>query len=200
MDPLEALLSPVARILSRNIRETTPARELAAKLDGKVIAVRVSDTALAMYFAIHDGGLTLSSEHSAEPDAVISGSLLSLARLAGGDEQTIHEVALDFAGDPGTAQAFRKLLAFAKPDVEEELSGVIGDTAAHGLGQVARGVRRWARDARAVMRGNVREYLQEERRAVPSRYEVETFANGVATLRDDVERLAARIDRLERGD
>ena len=200
MDPLEALLSPVARILSRNIHETMPARELAAKLDGKVIAVRVSDTALAMYFAIRDGGITLSSERSEEPDAVISGSLLSLARLAGGDEQTIHEVALDFAGDPGTAQAFRKLLAFAKPDVEEELSGVIGDAAAHSLGQAARGVRRWARDARAIMRDNVREYLQEERRAVPSRYEVETFANDVATLRDDVERLEARIERPEIGD
>lgn len=200
MDPLEALLTPVARILTRNIRETTPARELAKKLDGQVIAVRVSDTALAMYFAVRDGGLTLSSEPGAEPDAVISGSLLSLARLAVGDEQTIHEVALDFTGDPGTAQAFRKLLAFAKPDLEEELSGVVGDAAAHSLAQLARGVSRWARDARSIMGGNVREYLQEERRAVPSRYEVETFASDVATLRDDVERLAARIDRLKRGD
>lgn len=46
------------------------------------------------------------------------------------------------------------------------------------------------------MRDNIREYLQEESRDVPSRYEVERFSKGVNVLRDDVDRLAARIDQL----
>jgi ubiquinone biosynthesis protein UbiJ len=43
---------------------------------------------------------------------------------------------------------------------------------------------------------NFREYLQEESRDVPSRYEIERFAKRVNELRDDVDRLAARIGRL----
>ena len=49
------------------------------------------------------------------------------------------------------------------------------------------------------MGANIREYLQEESRDAPSRYEVDRFSDNVSTLRDDVDRLEARIERL-RGD
>jgi ubiquinone biosynthesis protein UbiJ len=48
------------------------------------------------------------------------------------------------------------------------------------------------------MGANVREYLQEESGDVPSRYEVEKFAGQVNVLRDDVDRVEARINRLLR--
>ena len=199
MDPLETLLRPATQILNRNIQQMTAARELTAKLAGQVVAVRVSDTALAMYFTIEKDAIQLSHQSDTEPDIVISGSLITLARVASGDEQTIHDVSLQLIGDAGDAQAFQKLLAYAKPDIEEELAGIIGDTAAHGIGQVARGVLDWARDARSTLSSNLREYLQEESRDVPSRYEVERFSRDVNRLRDDVDRLAARIDRLQGG-
>ena len=198
MDPLESLLRPAALLLNRNIREVTPARELCAELAGTVAAIRVRNTSLAMYFTIHEDSLELSAESSREPDIGITGSLLTLADLAGNaDAAAIRYGSLELVGDVGKAQAFQRLLAYAKPDIEEELSAIIGDTAAHGLGQLARGVGRWARDARSTMADNVREYLQEESRDLPSRYEIERFNERVGTLRDDVERLAARIDRLQ---
>ena len=49
------------------------------------------------------------------------------------------------------------------------------------------------------MNANIREYLQEESRELPSRYEVERFTADVNALRDDVERLAARVQRLRQG-
>jgi len=194
MNPLESLLQPVARVLNRNIRESTAANELCRRLEGKLIAIRVRDTALTSYLEIRDGALRLTAGHDAEPDVVISGSIVTLALMAG--EDSIRDGSLDLTGDAATAQAFQRLLGHAKPDVEEELSGIIGDTAAHGLGELARGFGRWARDARSIMRDNIREYLQEESRDVPSRHEVERFAQDVGRLRDDVDRLAARIARL----
>ena len=44
---------------------------------------------------------------------------------------------------------------------------------------------------------NLSEYLQEESRAVPSRYEADRFRGRVDTLRDDVARFEARLKRLE---
>ena len=201
MDPLEKLLRPLTTDLNRNISETTPARELCQRLDGKTVAIRVRDTALAMYFEISDEVLMLKAVSESDPDVVLTGSLLTLARMAGPKDRSASEVAardgaLDITGDAYTAQTFQKLLGYAKPDFEEELSHVIGDTAAHSTSRLARGVAKWARGARATLGSNIREFLQEESRDVPSRYEVERFAGQVYSLRDDVARLEARIKRL----
>ena len=194
MNPLEALLQPITRVLNRNIRESSRASELCERLDGKLIAIRVRDTGLAGYFEIGRNALDLTTESDGDPDVVITGSLVSLALMAG--EDAIRDGSLDLTGDAATAQAFQQLLTHARPDIEEELSAVIGDAAAHGLGEFARAVGQWARETRSIMGDNIREYLQEESRDVPSRYEVEQFARDVGRLRDDVDRLAARIRRL----
>jgi ubiquinone biosynthesis protein UbiJ len=154
MDPLETLLRPITTVLNRNIGEITPARELCARLDGKTIAIRVRDTALAMYFTIRDELIELAADSDDEPDVVITGSLLTLARIAGkGGENALRPGSLDLTGDVATAEAFQELLGYAKPDIEEELSGIVGDVAAHRLGEVARGVGNWARNARETMDG-----------------------------------------------
>ena len=198
MGPLEAVLRPVANVLNRNIRATTPAHELCSKLAGTIVAVRVRNTALAAWFIIGEDMLELSADCDDEPDLVISGSLLTLARMAGeSGTGALRDGSLELTGDPHLAGDFQKLLAYARPDIEEELSGVVGDAVAHRLGNIARGVSSWSRDARSTRGANIREYLQEESRDVPSRYEVDRFADRVSTLRDDVDRLAARISHLQ---
>ena len=197
MNPLEAALRPIAGMLNRNIRETTPARELCGKLDGTVVAVRVRDTALTAWFLIRGDELELTADHDGEPDVAISGSLVTLARLAGNAGlDAVRKGDLEITGDAHSAERFQRLLAYAKPDFEEELSTVVGDAAAHRVGEVVRGIGRWGREARSTMGANIREYLQEESRDAPSRYEADRFAADVDALRDDVERLEARIGRL----
>lgn len=201
MDPLEKLLRPITGILNRNISETTPARELCRQLDSKTVAIRVRDTALAMYFDINDEVLTLGSESEVDPDVILTGSLLTLARMAApavqaSDGAAIRDGTLDITGDAYTAQRFQQLLHYARPDIEEELSQVFGDAAAHRAGEFARGVRAWASNARTTIGSNISEYLQEESSEVPSRYQVDRFASDVDSLRDDVARLEARINRL----
>lgn len=197
-DPLETLLRPVSDVLNRNIREITPARKIAAELSGSTVAIRVRDTALAMYFVFDQDVVALKTEYADEPDVAITGSLLTLARMIqGGGEAAIRNGDVELTGDAATAQRFQKLLDFAQPDLEEELSRFIGDVAAHRIAEVARGVGNWAREVRKTMGGNMREYLQEESRELPTRYEVDRFSDQVGVLRDDVERLAARLQRLE---
>jgi len=197
VNPLEAALRPIATVLNRNIKATTPARELCRKLSGTVVAIRVRNTALTAWFIVQDECLELTTETDREPDVLISGSIVTLAQMAGDSGgNAVRAGSLEFTGDPVLADEFRQLLAFAKPDIEEELSGFVGDVAAHRLGEFARGLNKWGREARATMGANIREYLQEESRDVPSRYEVERFTANVSALRDDVDRLDARIKRL----
>jgi ubiquinone biosynthesis protein UbiJ len=198
MDALERLLQPLATLANRQIRMKTPARELAQELQGSVVGVRVKNTALAMYFHVADGEMSVTGDFEGVPDAVITGSLFTLAQMAGqSGESAVRDGSLELAGDAALAQSFQRLLRHARPDIEEELSGVIGDVAAHGLGELARSVTDWSREARSTLRRNLSEYLQEESRAVPTRYEADRFRGEVEAMRDDVARLEARVKRLE---
>ena len=197
MNPLEAALQPFTRVLNRNIQSTTPARELCSELAGAVVAIGVSKTTLTAWFIIHDDHLDVTTETQDDADITINGSLITLARMAtDGDMQSLRSGSLQMSGDPVLAEKIQQLLDLAKPDLEEELSGIVGDAAAHQIGEFARGVSKWGAEARTTMGDNIREYLQEESRDLPSRYEMERFTSAVDVLRDDVDRLAARVRRL----
>jgi ubiquinone biosynthesis protein UbiJ len=198
LDSLRIILQPVASLLNRQIRVQTPARLLCESLNGTSAAIRVRNTSLVAYLLIDSGQVCLAGEYTLEPDVVISGTLVSLLQLAGSaNEDLIRRGDLELTGDAHVATQLKKLLVLARPDAEEELSRLVGDVAAHGIGSVVRGIGKWGRDARGVLRQNISEYLQEESRALPSRYEVERFRGRVELLRDDVARLEARIRRLE---
>ena len=100
-------------------------------------------------------------------------------------------------GDDQTAHRFSEALGGLDIDWEEQLSHITGDIAAHEIG---RGLRALAREGKRIGRSsgdNLSEYLTEEARLLPHRFEVDDFLSEVDALRDDVERLAARITLLE---
>jgi ubiquinone biosynthesis protein UbiJ len=198
MSSLEALLRPVTSMINRQIEAKSPARELCAGLADRVMAIRVRNTAIAIYLLVDQDQVSLSTEYEQDPDVVVSGSLLDLTRLAGpAGAAVIRDGDIELSGDAHLAEDFQKLLRYGRPDLEEELSGVIGDVAAHGIGEIFRGVGEWGREARATMRQNVGEYLQEESRTVPTRDEVDAFRGQVDTLRDDVARFETRLKTIE---
>ena len=69
---------------------------------------------------------------------------------------------------------------------------------AHQIGGGVRSGLQWGRRSLIAATTNLREYLQEEIRLLPSRYEANEFLAQVDGLRDDVERLEARVSRLRR--
>ena len=83
-----------------------------------------------------------------------------------------------------------------RPDLEEELSGLIGDVPAHQVGRVARAARGWTHRAVRTTAENLAEYLGHERQHLIPRNEGEQFLRGVDAVREDVDRLEARIDLL----
>lgn len=197
-DALETMLRPVAALLNRQIQSKTPARELCAELRDRVFALRVTNSALTMYIIVGRDQVFLRSDYGDEPDVVISGSVLALARLASpADDTVVRGDGVELGGDLILARKFQTLLGYARPDFEEELSGLVGDAAAHSIGELVRNVSQWGREAGSTLQQNVSEYLQEESRTVPSRYEAEVFRDQVDTLRDDVARFEARLKQVE---
>lgn len=192
-------LAPLESLLNRNIAASSTARSLCRRLDTKVLALHVDGVPLSIYFKSQGESMSLDTKHEGEPNATLSGTPLSFLRLAGPQpEAALRAGAVKIQGDAEVVQAFSELLKHTRPDFEEELSRVIGDVAAHQVGNVARSVVGFARRASQTFAQNVSEYLQEEGRDAPSRTEAEEFVAGVDTLRDDVDRLEAKLGLLER--
>lgn len=105
---------------------------------------------------------------------------------------------MEFQGDAQLGQTIQQILRAADLDWEELLARRVGNVAAHQIGKFARTTVAWARRAADVLLQDAAEYLREEARLVPERTEVDAFLDGVDALRMDVDRLAARLARLER--
>jgi len=195
----DPLLKPLEALLNRNVAGSSRARELLGRLDGRSLEVRVAATPVRIRFSAAGGAVSVSPGGDGEPDAVIEGSPIALAALAGPDaEDRIRAGSVRIAGDAETAQSFRRLFEAARPDFEEELSRVVGDAGAHHLANVARGAIDFGRRAIGTLARNLGEYLTEESRDLPARPEVYEWIDGVDRLRGDVDRLEARIRLLER--
>jgi ubiquinone biosynthesis protein UbiJ len=138
-------------------------------------------------------------------DAVISGSPFALfnlltggaAHTAGGATSNHPRPAARIVGDAEVAERYRELFALARPDLEEELSRLIGDLPARRLSLAAQGALGWVKRFGRTARENVAEYLQEESRDLVAKPEVEEFVQGVDRLRDTAERVEARLLRIE---
>jgi ubiquinone biosynthesis protein UbiJ len=192
------LLERLEAILNRNVAESRRAQALARQLDGRVMALLVEGTPLEFYFRAEGGRLAIASRHEGTADASLSGTPIALLSLAGPRaEGALRGGGVRIEGDAEVAQRFRELLSEAQPEFEEELSRVFGDVAARRFANLARGLIDWGRKASGSFAGSVVEYLQEEGRDLPTRTEVEEFLADVDRLRDDAERLEARLARLE---
>ena len=193
------LLRPLERALNRQIAASGRARALLAELDGRSMELRFAATPFRVRLAATADALSVRPAADEPADAVIEGTPLSFLRLATGETtQSIRAGGMDVRGDAEIAEGFRRLLDAARPDLEEELSRVTGDVAAHYLAGFARDALDFGRRAGDAFARNLGEYLTEESRDLPVRLEVEEFLAGVDRLREAVDRLETRIAAAER--
>jgi ubiquinone biosynthesis accessory factor UbiJ len=197
-NPVDALLGQLATVLNRNVAQSTRAATIATQLDGRVLALALEGTPVTLYVKVREGRIAVDTGHEGVADASLAGTPLALLALAGpAAADRLRGSGIRIEGDAEVAQRFQSLLQQARPDVEEELSRVIGDVAAHQVANFARGFFEWGRKAADSLSQNVAEYLQEEGRDVPTRIELEEFLESVDHLREAADRLEARLTRLE---
>jgi len=167
------------------------ARARLAPFAGDTVEVR-SPPFPALRFVILPGGKVEAG--GADPTLTVTvrpGALFSLAR---GPEHFAR--ALEVTGDPRLASEVLALAQHLRWDVEEDLSKIVGDVAAHRLAEAGRAFAAWQADAARRVVESVADYAVDEERVLLPRQELEGFAQAVARLRDAVERLEKRIQRL----
>ncbi|MGO9512479.1 MAG: SCP2 domain-containing protein [Steroidobacteraceae bacterium] len=209
MPATPAWLAFIEALLNRSIGQSTQAAVAARRLNNTSVQIGI-DGMLRIRAAVSADRLALLAGDDTAADARICGSPLALIELlradmndtGGGGKSTggrsgTARAAAQILGDAEIASRYRELFALARPDLEEELSRLVGDMPARRLSQIAQAALSWARKAGRIAGENLAEYLQEESRDLVNKPELEEFLLGVDQVRETADRVEARLARLE---
>lgn len=196
-----SLITPFVSELGSRLLATDPATlERLAELDGKVIALDVDGTDLCVYLFPTAGGIQVRDDWDGPVDVHMIGKPEELLKmgLAGKTPMTPGRIHLRIEGDIHVGQRFKKILDDLQVDWEALLSHVIGDTAAYHTGRLVRGAATRLRETLTTLARDSSEYLRYETGVLPAQWRVREFIDGVDELRQDVDRLEMRINRLRK--
>lgn len=191
------LATTIENALNRGLPLSPRAQALCRELAGRKLAIEVPGVARLLVESTGDMLRVTRGEGAA--DAEVRGGPLGLLALSGDDPPAaLQRRGVEIRGDTTIAERFRELGMLLRPDLEELLARAVGDVPAHQMGHFSRLALAWGRDAARTTLTNIAEYLAHERRDLVPRNEGEQFLRGVDALREDVDRLEARLDLLMR--
>ena len=183
---------PFSLALNHLLESAPWAKARLAPFAGATVELR-SPPFPALRFLILTNG-TLEPGGDADPRLIVTLKPEALVSLARGPEHFLRSI--DVAGDSALAAEVMVLARHLRWDAEEDLSRIFGDVAAHRLAGAGRAFAAWQRDAFARLADAFADYAVDEKRVLIARPEMESFAETLARLRDAVERLEKRIERL----
>ena len=184
--------------LNRVLAMDPEAAAMMEPLDGKLLGVSLGGINTSFYARVSGARLEIVEQPGIAPDLVIEGGVFDLAMLgmAASPESVMRDRRITMSGDVELARAMKTLLQAFDPDWEEALSQIVGDFLARKTGVGVRSLRDWLATVRTSVTDTVGEILTEEKRLLPTRLRYQQHQVEVEHLRDDVERLSVRIDRL----
>jgi ubiquinone biosynthesis protein UbiJ len=186
------MLAPAAAALANHLLGGQPwLRERLMPFAGRTLAVKFPLVSLAL--TVGADGAFGQAALDAVPDAVATVSPSALFDLLA--RQNLHDH-VELTGDAAFAAAVAGVLQELRWDVEEDLSHLVGDIPAHRFAQTGRSFFDWHKQALLSIAAGAAEYWTEEQPLLATRAAVEQFVREVDALREDVERVEKRIDRL----
>jgi len=171
------------------------------KLDGKHVKVEIRHlhSKFSLELSFYTTGLHISMPKQAVFDAIVFGSPFAfLYLILTKDPHKASQMGLNMEGNIEVAQTVQALFMELDIDWEEALAKFTNDSFAHTLGQFVRSFKKRNQELFASFTNSVTDYLQEEKKILPSPNEVEAFYQEIESIRDQVERIDARLERLER--
>ncbi|WP_374012823.1 SCP2 domain-containing protein [Pseudoxanthomonas koreensis] len=201
--PLHALKPLAGRALeaalNRAVALDPDTRDALMPLHGRRVSLALEAPPLALDISVHQGHLQVGPPLHA-PDLAVRGTLAGLlgqlpffaegarARPAG---------RLHVSGDADLARRLQQLASAFDPDWQQPFVAAFGEVVGVQVANAAAAALQGARRTATGLARSGAEYLTEEARQVAAAGELAAFHDDVDALRDDVERLAVRVARLD---
>lgn len=134
---------------------------------------------------------SVAAEAGTTPDATLTPNPLAWLAAANPSKRFLT------SGDAALAQDLADIFGRLRWDVEEDLSRVVGDIAAHQIVSTGDKVLAWHRNAAATLAKSWAEHWQEESPMLAPPAETRALAEDITAVHERVERLEQRIRQLD---
>ena len=185
--------------LNRYLEQDKERANQLSQIKGKVIRILIQEIKLDLLIKIQESYFEEISQEETLADVEIDISLKVLPDfLLGTDPDVlIKNGAIEIKGDTHIASVMQNTLKEIEIDWEEIISKYTGDTVAYQLGKGARALHTFGDRLRDNMRQDIRDYLQDNVQVSVTQDEVDQFIKDVDTTRAQVDRLEARLNKLD---
>lgn len=187
-------MKPAAAVINHLLAQEPWARKALAAHAGKLACIDTG--AMQLRLKVAGDGYVQDAPADAPAAVTIRVKLSDLPLIAANRERAVSYVKLE--GDADFANAISQLSQNLRWDAEDDLSRVFGDIAATRMVSGARGLFEALRATHKKVTENVAEYFLEEQPMLIRPRMLQDFSADVVRLRDDLERLSKRIEKLER--
>ncbi|MFC5481310.1 ubiquinone biosynthesis accessory factor UbiJ [Massilia suwonensis] len=193
LSPQHALSASAVATINHLLVDESWARASLQRHTGKIAVIDTGHLALRLRVAAD--GLLEAGLPDAVPNVTIHVKLSDLPLIAQNRERAFSYVRIE--GDAEFANTISQLSRGLRWEPEHDLERLFGPIGAQRLAGGARSAFANANAAGRRLAENLAEFLVEERPVLVRPSDVDAFGADVVRLRDDIERTAKRIARLE---
>ena len=187
------LLSPLCHAVNHLLAQEPWARQKLLAHRGKTAAVDIGVATLRL--RVTADGLVETAQKDAVSDVTIRIKLSDLPLLAANAERAFSYVKIE--GDADFANTISQLARELRWDAGHDLSKIFGEIAAQRMVSGAASAFGTVRATHRSLTENLAEYFLEEQPMLVRPSAVAEIGGDIGKLRDDVERLAKRIEKLQ---
>ncbi|MEJ7747498.1 MAG: SCP2 sterol-binding domain-containing protein [Luteimonas sp.] len=186
--------------LNRALALDEETRAALKPLDSRRVALQLESPPLAIQIRVEGDQLRVGPmEEAGAPDlavrSTLAGLIAQLPFLRRDDAPPVGK--LHVSGDADLARRLQRLAERFDPDWQQPFASVFGDVLGVQMANAVAGALKQARSTAKNLAETSVEYVTEESCDVVGKDELNAFHDDVDALRDDVERIAARIALLQ---
>ena len=196
MAPLSdiSLMTPVIATINHLLAQEPWARQQLAVHAGKLACIDTG--AVALRLRVDNAGMLEAAPADMPANVTIRVKLSDVPLILQNRERAFSYVKIE--GDAEFANAISQLSKGLRWEAEHDLEKVVGPMLATRLVAGAKDAAAFVRTGQQKLAENVAEYFLDEQPMLIRPSTLQEYSAGVTRVRDDVERLAKRLARLEK--
>ncbi|MCC7699961.1 ubiquinone biosynthesis accessory factor UbiJ [Janthinobacterium sp. EB271-G4-7A] len=189
-----SLMTPVIATINHLLAQEPWARQQLAVHAGKLACIDTG--AVALRLRVDSAGMLEAAPADMPASVTIRVKLSDVPLILQNRERAFSYVKIE--GDAEFANAISQLSKGLRWEAEHDLEKVVGPMLATRLVAGARDAAAFVRTGQQKLAENVAEYFLDEQPMLIRPSTLQEYSAGVTRVRDDVERLAKRLARLEK--